>query len=182
MIRIKYVLIFISLANILYCCNSDRNLFPHRVELIDDTLSVTIKTYISQTSFDKKGSFVSVEYLSDSGVVSYLITAGNSRQGYKMNSPDYFTTIGDVIVLISLTDNKMIAVEGIGNEIDLMATTNGLQLQEELTNFDPPTWVLKRCGGAYNLTTRMQIKYGDYSPCATFNKGANGNIPRIKSK
>lgn len=157
--------IFLFALVLFLSCNSRSNKYPHWKQITDDSLKSTIKKYVQNTNLDTKIRYVSISYRNDEGKILYAISAGRSYESYKLSPPDYFSSLDSTVVIIRVTNNRIVQLDDVSEEIDLLMNDKGVTLEKELMNYDPPIWVLKKCGNDYELIKKVDINTIEYIPC-----------------
>ncbi|HEY8936975.1 MAG TPA: hypothetical protein VIM65_17230 [Cyclobacteriaceae bacterium] len=134
-------------------------------QIADDSLKSAIRKYIQSTNLDTKIRYISVNCRNDGNKILYTISAGRSYESYKLAPPDYFSSLDSAVVIIRITDNKIVKLDDVSEEIDLLMNDKGIILETELMNYDPPIWILKKCEDDYELIKKVDMNVIEYVPC-----------------
>lgn len=152
----------------IFGCKSrfDENAYKYFRQISNDTLKSVIINYVKSTSFDRKSQFVAVYYSRYGPKISYNISAGKTLGGINLFPPDCFSSVDDIIVAFRISGDDLIDLDEVSNEFERFSNEKGVNFESnKVISYDPPTWILNKCEGDYELIKRMSPESQEFLPC-----------------
>jgi hypothetical protein len=145
-------------------CQSKESNYKYFATIQDSVLLNTIHKYGEEMGIDNRRSYLTVEYLYSGSEMLYIISNAKSR-AYRLYNPSNFSLVDDVAVVIDLDVSEFISTGNIIPELDQFFTDQGIHLADTVKAYDPPYWILSKCGNSYELTKKRDPKRVYSLPC-----------------
>lgn len=163
----SYLFVVVAILNIGCSSQAQKVNYHYLTEIKDDTLTKTIVDYVTINSIDVKSHFIIVDFSDYGPKDQFGISAGESLQGIANRPPDYFAFVKGVLVLLDFSHGD-VALGGVAEELHQFVREKGIKLQDTVASYDPPLWVLNRCGDNYELIKKIDPFTQDFLPCGYY--------------